>query len=241
MILEAITYLSLVLAQQHGTSTILDIRVTNSTQCASRRPLLVAKEHEDSPFVVAEWVGECHWRATMPAYHTNIQRFSIRIPGLGRSDCMKPRWDDDTKTGVLTYECCGGDYAREVTLRVDDTIPLLYARTALASPCIQKGELAGGGIEDERTIHAVQFRKETVRLQVFENKTPPCGLILNELGPVLKPKLGQDVEVSRKDAETALGKQAVKGTNCYAPVTSGSNNDVTAKMLRFKKLGIKVQ
>jgi hypothetical protein len=227
-------------AQPHGSSTILKVENTSSTQCeAHKNDVFVVRERRDRPFFPARHVEGCRWEATVPLYHTNVDRFSLRVRGMGRSDCRKPRWDEQTETGILRYDCCGEGNPHQLLLTLADAVPLLYARTSLRSGCTDEGQLAGSGIEDTRTINAVQFETESVRLQLFDVRTPPCSLNVNNVRRVRKAKKGIPVTVTREDAETALLAQGVRAESCRATDLSVPDVEATRK-LKFRSVTIKV-
>jgi hypothetical protein len=229
-------------AQQGGSSTILRVEITSSSPStcnAHKDDVLVVHERRDRPFYAATHVEGCHWEATVPLYHTNNDRFSVRVRGMGRSDCNHPEWDEGTETGGLTYECCGEGDPHQLLLTMKDAVPFRYARTFLKSDCTDQGQLAGSGIDDTRTINAVQFEMERVRLQVFDVRTPPCSLSVNNVRRMLKAKPGASVEITRADAEAALLKQGVRAESCRATDLSVADVEATRK-LQFRSVTIKV-
>jgi hypothetical protein len=226
----------------HGTTSVVRLRLTED--CDGIKRVYFVRDGEDGTRVRMDPDGVCRWKAELPdgkRYHTNVSRFSLRMPGWGRSPCMKALWQDET--GLLTLHCCSGKPAPvyEVVVSSGD-LDLVYSRVTQELECVEWGKLEPASeIESRRTIHDIQFGSESVRLKVLPGKTAACGLIVNELPGMVKPARGEEVEVRHETAVNALAKQDARGQNCHAPVLSAPNTEHTSKTLQLKSLRIKVQ
>src|SRR3712207_3929506 len=120
-----------------GSSTVLDVEITNlpRSECAAISEVLVVRGRREPPVKKTDPTSDpCRWRLkNEPTYHTNVNEFSLRVPGVGRSQCMRAQWNDDTDTGVLQFRCCPEGGARQLVLSIWDPVPLAYARTIRAS------------------------------------------------------------------------------------------------------------
>lgn len=217
-----LTFAAALYAQPHGTTDTLEIQLTNHPACEAVRTVAVVIEDDASPEGASRSTGApCRWTFRNPhaSFHTKTTLFSLRLGGL-RTGCRKAVFNPQTRTAALRLRYAGGMPARRMVIEVVPPTHVDYAREVSGGrdelPCVE-----WGSVPAPATLTDVQPGMEKIRLQLYPNKTPACGLVVNDL-------LRKDgrTSLTAEAAIRALPEQANAGDGCRTPTFSGAAIDM---------------
>lgn len=189
--------------------------------CKEPLPAIYAVlQGSDAKQLIADKVGKCHWTvSTAPdRFNTEINYFSIRVKGVGRTKCRKPLWYEPDREVAIWVE------SRQPVVQISviplKQVRLTYARELTASspdvPCTEIGTLPD--LASHWTIDDVHLGIETVRMH-FPGASDVCGFVLNAVPWVYQAakRKGTAILVGQPTFIDTLTAQGNGQGKCSAP------------------------
>jgi hypothetical protein len=225
----------------------LDITVT-SLGCEDFPDLLTVVMDDDAhPFTIPRHVG-CHWSGNAPeTFDAGLTHFSLRLDQvkpekrpLARTGCQIPDTHQIPGTARLKFDCCRYKGVQQLTinattLNANRPVAISYLRSvhgidqSNSVPCIEYGVF----YEGVGTVGHVQFRSETLRLQLGNSEPKPgsTGLLVSIPEAKDGKEVSFDVNLDSDHVVKALAEQRARGDG-GTPNDSSNAIDIDYKNLK---------
>lgn len=201
------------------------------------------------------WVEDplhpCHWTYIAPKSFSTDLHFSLRL-GDARTECHKALPEDDKSStadkfkrfGRLSYPYYNNQEARRVIVKPPPDVPVSYVRevkdtvpgqprVAQAVPCLE-----GGVIDPTKPIDHVQWKSETIHLQIG-SEAPNREKVGLDLGSV-RHRLREGKPLKFDDVIYGLAVQRAKNNGDLSP-NAIELDVVNLSGVKFKEIPISVE